>query len=338
MKTHNASQSAGQHAAYLPEGLPADDWYGVSDAKEPHRFRTRLERIGGFMRSDAQWHLHTTETCIHPPLLIESTCQPQRALSGQVAKPGSTLSSCLSGRPNREKDAANTIIGSRFPTSSRGEVDTLWAEMPDAYKMEIMLQQMAQFHASYLLNCPSADHLLSLTRINVHRAFVNNMVTLGITWEWMKDDSISPFSMARPGFFDLDHAVVPLPDSLRPTELQRKSVHHTRIDLFPCPLMRNNLIQMGNDWDDEELCTDIMGFWDGTTATGPFGLIIWGEPSDPRAWEITEGFFRKWGWVIHGCLDLMWSTNYWRAKRGERPLFSMIEVYRRLGENQTLKA
>lgn len=200
-------------------------------------------------------------------------------------------------------------------------VSALWVKIPDADKKAILLRQVARFYNSYQLKCPEADHLLSLTRVNVHRAFVSNMVALGITWEWMEDDSISPFSMERPGF-DLDT----LPEKLRPTQLQRSSIYHTWIDLFPCPVMRNNLIRAGNDWNDEELCIDIMGFWDGAS-TGPFGLIIWGEPADPRSWEITEGFLKKWGQLIQGCTDLMWSTNYWRTKRGERPLFPKSVIY-----------
>lgn len=255
---------------------------------------------------------------------MESTSQPQRTLPGHVAEPGSVVC-CLPGRFDWITDANAAM--SWFMTSWSGKVDALWAKMPDADRTAILLQKLAHFRTSYQLNCPRTDHLLSLTRVNVHRAFVSNMVSLGITWEWMEDDSISPISMASPGF-----NLGALPDSLRPTGLQRSRVHHTWIDLFPCPDMRNNLIRAGNDWDDEELCIDIMGFWDGTSP-GPFGLIVWGEPSDPRSWEVTEGFLKKWGWVIHGCVDLMWSTNYWRAKRGARPLFSITEGYRQQGKS-----
>ncbi|KAI9368689.1 hypothetical protein BJX61DRAFT_537053 [Aspergillus egyptiacus] len=326
------TRPAGHRVSYPAGRSPADEWYGVLDAKErrkrqnrinqrAHRLRTRLEQAGLCTSPNTQSYLHPVKS----PLNIESTSQSQSTLSEQGADP----------RPEPDPTLPDPVPSrsSKDGASSPAQVSTLSTGIPDADKTHILLRKMAQFYSSYQLNSPSADHLLSLTRINVHRAFVSNMLTLGITWEWMADDSISPLSMASPGgsFLDLGHAVVPLPDSLRPTPLQRNHVHHTWIDLFPCPIMRDNLIRVGNDWDDEELCTDIMGFWDGTTATGPFGLIIWGEPSDLRSWEITEGFLRKWGWVVHGCVELMWSTNYWRARRGERPLFSMREVYRLLG-------
>ncbi|PYH94515.1 hypothetical protein BO71DRAFT_483677 [Aspergillus ellipticus CBS 707.79] len=108
-----------------------------------------------------------------------------------------------------------------------------------------------------------------------------------------------------------------LPLALRPTALQRSHIHHTWIDFFPCPRMCDSLIRAGNEWDDEELCVDIMGFWD-SSSTDAQGLIIWGEPSDPANWEVSEGFTRKWGWVIEGCESAMRATNRWRALRGGR--------------------
>lgn len=270
---------------------------------------------------------------ISTPLLLESTHQRQVSLPEQVKRLESALGvSTESGHSLPEYCDSSTSTNdalSRFMISRPAMVSALWAKMPDADKKAILLRQVARFYNSYQLKCPEADHLLSLTRVNVHRAFVSNMVALSITWEWMEDDSISPFSMERPGF-DLDT----LPEKLRPTQLQRSSIYHTWIDLFPCPVMRNNLIRAGNDWDDDELCLDIMGFWDGTS-TGPFGLIIWGEPADPRSWEITEGFLKKWGWVIRGSTDLMWSTNYWRARRGVKPLFPKSVMYSPHGQLQS---
>ncbi|KAJ9649903.1 hypothetical protein H2198_010778, partial [Neophaeococcomyces mojaviensis] len=178
-----------------------------------------------------------------------------------------------------------------------------------------MPQQLAAFYHCYSSGNPSADHLLSLTRMNVYRAFVHNMLLIGITWEWMADDSVSPISVTGPRMPMAD-----LPISLQPTGLQRTQTHHTWIDLFPLPAMRDNLIQAGNRWDDEELCTDIMGFWEGNS-DGHASLIVWGDPSDPSNWELTKGFMKKWGWTVRGCHELLQSTNRWRATRGEHPLF-----------------
>jgi hypothetical protein len=37
-------------------------------------------------------------------------------------------------------------------------------------------------------------------------------------------------------------------------------------------------------------------------------------------WEVTEGFLRKWGFLLEGCDELIESTNRWRALRGEERL------------------
>lgn len=169
------------------------------------------------------------------------------------------------------------------------------------------------------MNSPQTDHLLTLTRVNVHRAFVANMVSLSIPWELITDDdAISPFTTLRPQSPTKTPIFL---GSLHPTSLQQSRVHHAWIDLFPCPVMRDNLLKRGSgDWDEEELCTDIMGFWEGT-ATGPNSLIVWGEPSNQRNWEVTEGFLRKWGWVVEGCEDVMRATDSWRVRRGDEPMF-----------------
>ncbi|KAA8644005.1 uncharacterized protein ATNIH1004_008201 [Aspergillus tanneri] len=50
------------------------------------------------------------------------------------------------------------------------------------------------------------------------------------------------------------------------------------------------------------------------------GLIVWGEPYLTKNWEATPGFLRKWSWAMHGCDELIDSTNNWRIIRGEKPV------------------
>ncbi|KAJ5498808.1 hypothetical protein N7453_007859 [Penicillium expansum] len=83
--------------------------------------------------------------------------------------------------------------------------------------------------------------------------------------------------------------------------------------------MRDNLISARDELDDGELCVDIMGFWD--ISAKSCSLLVWGEPSDPKSWEVTEEFLKKWPWVIRGELGLIDSTNYWRRKRGDEIIF-----------------
>ena len=50
------------------------------------------------------------------------------------------------------------------------------------------------------------------------------------------------------------------------------------------------------------------------------GVIVWSPPWDVRGWEVTEGFWNKWGFLMKGCDDVLEATNYWRGQRGEEPL------------------
>ncbi|KAL3433233.1 hypothetical protein BDV09DRAFT_196963 [Aspergillus tetrazonus] len=182
------------------------------------------------------------------------------------------------------------------------------------------LQYLRSFEAtlrqSYLTNSPQLDHLIGLTRLNVHRAIRENIRAIGMTIEWtICEDSISIFNLAPPSpNLNIDQ----IPVSLRPTEIQKSLPHHPWLDFFPFPAMRDTLISAAHLFDDEELCHDLMAFWDtrNTQAT----LVVWGVSWEPGNWEVTEGFARKWGWLLKGCPELLVSTNIWRMKRGERPL------------------
>jgi hypothetical protein len=161
---------------------------------------------------------------------------------------------------------------------------------------------------------PRSDQLLSLIQFNVFRAMILNFQLIGLDLEYIcDDDSISPFGTILP-----DRGCTSLPPSLRPTSLQRAVIHHPWIDFFPVHEVRDNLIRAGNSYDDEELCIDLMGFCNAPSEKT--GLIVWGEPWNCTSWEVTSEFAQKWGWVVRGCTDLIASTNYWRAQRGENPI------------------
>lgn len=174
-------------------------------------------------------------------------------------------------------------------------------------------------YQSYMLGDPASDHLLTLTKVNVFRAFGHNLQLIGFCLDNMHDDAISPFNTAPVPSVENDS----IPLSLHPTKVQRRVRHHPWLDFFPLPKMRDNLIQAGEDWDDEQLCHDIMGFWD-TSSSGDAGMLVWGDPWDIRNWEVTETFLKKWQWVVRGCPELMNATNAWRAKRGEKLIFRYI--------------
>ncbi|KAB8216496.1 hypothetical protein BDV33DRAFT_233517 [Aspergillus novoparasiticus] len=167
---------------------------------------------------------------------------------------------------------------------------------------------------SYLKNSPNQDHLLSLPKFNIQCAIIDNTVAMGMTMEWMNDnDAVSIFNMQGPNISEAH-----TPASLRPTIVQRRIPHHPWLDFFPFPNMRDNLIAVQDEIDDEELCHDLMAFWD--TRNADAMLLVWGPSWVPGNWEMTPAFVKKWGFLLGGCEELLQSTNSWRVKRGERPL------------------
>lgn len=225
--------------------------------------------------------------------------------------------------PRSSSSAPSTVASNTSPATTASSPDIASWECRMGFlghEIDKLLQHFSQKAVeSYVLGSPSTDHLLTLCKVNVFRAFMSNMSTLGMSTgpEWMEDEAISPFSTSLPGYLPQDN----LPVSLRPTRLQTKATHHPWLDFFPFPRIRDNLIMRG-DFDDHPLCLDIMGFWDVTEES--CGLLVWGEPSNPESWEVSENFLKRWPWVVTGCPELLESTNRWRRSRGEKLIFRYL--------------
>lgn len=197
-----------------------------------------------------------------------------------------------------------------------GELDNVNVCQPDSERTRRIIYQFerwAYFH--YRKGSPGADLLLSLVQFNVLRALWKNTMILGLTTSDMDDEALSRFSITGPH----QSHVEPLPPGLHPTALQRAIPHHPWIDLLPLPEMRDNLLLAGDTYNDEQFCHDLSGYQ--SSRTGKTGFVCWGEPWDPSGWEVTEDFIKGWAWAVHNCYNLFVSTNNWRAKRGEKPLF-----------------
>lgn len=189
----------------------------------------------------------------------------------------------------------------------------LWTWAPSNLQ-ELMAQCEWRATESYLGGSPQVDHLISLSRLNVWHAANANIVALGMTTEYLwVDAAISLFSVPSVGAVKGT-----IPASLQPTALQKVVPHHPWLDIFPFPGFRDNLIRKGNDLDDDDLCHDLIGFWD--TRRPNATLLVWGHPWDPSNWEVTETFARKWAWTLKRCPEILKSTNTWRVRRGEKPL------------------
>jgi len=170
-------------------------------------------------------------------------------------------------------------------------------------------------HRSVMMGSPTIDHLLVFVKLNVLRAMISNSKDLGFKPEEnATEDALSPFT-------DPSSPVCcsrALPSALQPTKLQREIPHHPWIDILPIPGMRDNLLHAGDSYDDMKLCGDLVGVCGGPADRT--ALILWGEPWEPKDWEVSESFSSQWAWTIRGCSELFESTNYWRKRRGEKPL------------------
>ncbi|PWY91646.1 hypothetical protein BO94DRAFT_623062, partial [Aspergillus sclerotioniger CBS 115572] len=263
-----------------------DDWTGVTDRHRRRQLQNRLNQRTYRMKRKA---------AANTRLAIEPSTATTPSMSTDVVQRAAYPLSHAADTEDNDLDCRLTP--------------------PGAAQYRRQFEAIA--HQSFLLGSPQLEHLITLRRLNVHRAINENIRAIGMTPEWTKpDEAISIFNLPLPlpGNYDEER----IPASLRPTVIQRLVPHHPWLDFFPFPRMRDLMILAGDSLDEDDLCRDLMAFWD-THNTGAT-LLVWGESWDPQNWEATEEFVRKWHWLLAGSPELLASTNFWRAKRGDRPL------------------
>lgn len=159
-----------------------------------------------------------------------------------------------------------------------------------------------------------------------------NAELLGISFQKLVDpNSVSLFYSKTPLTPEATELVLSqrfqhVKPHLRPTALQLTHSHHPYVDLFPCPIFRQRLIEvLSTDppmIDESDLCADF----------GNGGLICWGSrlggspgatgsgaPWDIRSWEAQPWFLKKW-WFLVGGADgpLFQQSRWWHELRGDR--------------------
>lgn len=178
-----------------------------------------------------------------------------------------------------------------------------------------LTQFAQQAYQDYTLAAPRPAALQTLVQLNVLDALTHNAAALNITIESLcEEHTLSPFVYQGPS--RLDEASVPL--SLQPTALQRAVYHHPWIDIFPLPEVRDSILRISGTPEEYDLNIDMVDVEDNDREKP--NLVIWGDHSDPWAWEATIPFLRKWGWLVRDCQTLLDSTNYWRERRGDKRL------------------
>ncbi len=189
----------------------------------------------------------------------------------------------------------------------------------------------------------SSDHLLTLLQYNILRACLANRDLVDRLAQPQDQESSSTALTILP---EVEPSILSalLPPSLHPTVLQRTIPHSAWIDILPHPILRDNLILLTTSapasssstspdsetahFDEDALWADTVGgLFEGFEDPDAehVGGLVWDSPWDVSGWEVSEGFWRKYGWVLRGCeREVLQATNRWRRKRGEEDL--SIEV------------
>lgn len=182
---------------------------------------------------------------------------------------------------------------------------------------------MQQVYEDYIRSRPSLRSLPLIIRLNALDAIADNAEKMGIShFGLCREDLISPFTPFGPRQpVELNQPCREYPLSLQPTEHQRCIPHHPWIDLLPYAGMRDSILYYlrAGLMDDAELCADILGVGDDDWSTRP-AMIVWGDASDWKSWEVNTMFLMKWGFLIRGCPQALEATNLWRSRRGDKPI------------------
>ena len=170
----------------------------------------------------------------------------------------------------------------------------------------------------------SPDHrLITLVQYNTLRATLTNFaLTAPLSRFVLPPECAAIYQIPADRLFPLPAAV---PPTLAPTALQLATPHEPWVDAVPDPDMRDNLLRHMDVLDQDDLCCDLVGgLFEGFNEIEMRGIIVWNDPWRPEGWEMSDGFARKWGFLLKGCHRMVESTNRWRDQRGDDRL--VIEV------------
>ncbi|KAL0938471.1 uncharacterized protein CTRU02_205081 [Colletotrichum truncatum] len=282
---------------------PSEDWTGVTSTAERRKLQNRLNQRARRRRKQKEKQTSpsgSTEECDSSSAMVKLESSPDESVEIH------SLAPCSPDYSKERRQRRSNLC---------------------QYAHEETRRSMERFareaYEDYIRGQPCPAYLTALVRVNVFYALVRNADALNFSADWLCYEAISPFNKIGPGLGPSTPGPS-CPDNMRPTALQVTVQHHPWIDFFPHPRMRDNFLrvvsEMGEDYvDEDDMCRDIVDVGAGA-GIEEAALIVWGEPWDPRGWEATEPFLRKWGWLLAGCTEMLEGTNYWRQKRGLKKL------------------
>lgn len=153
------------------------------------------------------------------------------------------------------------------------------------------LTSAASFMSYQPVPLPVDQKLLTLLHFNLVRALTHNVLLLGCDPDALHMDLNSAFAPPcdLPSANPQGVVLQKLPQSLRPTALQRMVPHHPEVDVYPFPAFRDNLILAGESIDDLELCMDVLY---GVEGGGQVGERRDGDGDETRMVRVREVVYR----------------------------------------------
>ncbi|KAL7912406.1 hypothetical protein GGI35DRAFT_440172 [Trichoderma velutinum] len=294
-----------------------DDWRGVTDPTERKKRQNRLRQrlLREKKRTAAYAKLTSTSS-------IDSSWNGFGILMSGASHKPMLRSEGLCNSNYVRRDSFNINLPESFELQTE-----IWNIQTNMVIPPLMLYTTAATfgQATPPLIFPlSPDHcLLTMVQYNVQRASLFNMAVLSL---------LKHLPLECGGTINLPSLAIDppscIPPELLPTTLQKSTPHPYWMDIFPCHIMRDNLIRFYGQYDAHDLHRDLAkslyeGFVDGEQR----GCMVWGEPWTVKGWEASEGFVRKWGFLLKGSSGLLASTNRWRESRGEDALTIKIEKW-----------